>query len=149
MIGHHHHDADLFGRTTLVLSEHATLRQTVEGLRRRRANLIADSGPPPADLVAAVMDFARQLLTHFAAEERPEYFGAIVDAAPEVRDLVAELTAEHGAMRATLQDIRSARTTRAFLAHFAQLLEQFAAHERREAAMLEELFRGPEPPRPS
>ena len=136
----HHELPDLFGRATLVLSEHAMLRSSVEALRRRRETAVDRSGPPSPELVAAVMDFARQLLAHFAVEERHEYFGALAEESPELVEPIRELTREHREMETLIRDLQTAATTQQFVLRLSQLLERFAAHERKETDLLERFF---------
>jgi len=146
MTGHHHQLLpDLFGRATLVLSQHAMLRDSVEAIRKRRETVVDQSGPPSPELLAMVMDFGRQLLAHFAVEERKEYFGALTEESPELLEPVAELKREHREMERLIGELQKAATTQQFVTLLAQLLDRFALHERREAGMLEKFFCDAEP----
>ncbi len=131
---------DLFGRATLVLSQHATLRDSVAVLQKQREALIDESGPPSPELLTAVMDFARQLLAHFAVEEREEYFGALAEESPELLEPITELRCEHREMESLVHELETATTTRRLVSCLGQLLDRFATHERREAALLEQFF---------
>ena len=138
---------DLFGRATLVLSQHATLRDSVEALRKRRETQVDKGEPPSPELVAVVMDFARQLLAHFKVEEREEYFGALAEASPELLEPIAELKREHREMESLVRELQMAATAQRFVSCLAQLLDRFTTHERREADLLGKFFYGGEPPR--
>ena len=143
MAGHHHQLLpDLFGRATLVLSQHATLRDSVEALRRRREAQVDVSGPPSPELLAMAMDFASQLLTHFAVEERDEYFGALAKESPELLEPIADLKREHRDMERLVSELQAAATAQQFVARLSDLLDRFGKHERREAALLENFFCG-------
>jgi len=144
MVGHHEL-ADLFGRATLVLSQHAMLRDSVDALRKRRETEVDRSGPPSPELVAEVMSFVGQLLAHFAVEERHEYFGALAEESPELHGPIADLKREHREMESLVVDLQTAATTQKFVSRLAQLLDRFALHERREAALLEGFFCGDHP----
>ncbi len=132
--------ADLFGRATLELSQHATLRDSVDALRKRHQALIEQSGAPSPELRAMVMDFGGQLLAHFAVEEREEYFAALVEQSPELAEPIADLKREHREMEGLVGDLQRSTTTQQFVSALAQLLDRFALHERREAALLEKFF---------
>jgi len=139
---------DLFGRVTLVLGEHATLRATVATLRMHTSSTDA-SGPPSPDLLAAVKDFTEQVRAHFAVEERAEYFGALGDESPELLEPIAALKAEHREMETLIGELEAAAATtvetKTLVPLLAQVLDRFVAHERREAELLDSFFRGHAP----
>lgn len=139
---HHQRIPDLFGRATLVLSQHAMLRDSVDALRRRREALVDVSGPPSPELRAMAMDFARQLLTHFAVEEREEYFGALAKESAELAEPIADLKREHRDMERLVSELQAAVTAQQFVARLSELLDRFGRHERAEAALLEKFFCG-------
>ncbi len=140
-MGPHQEMPDLFGRATLVLGEHARFGATVETLRNQRALLQGEHQPPPPELVATVMDFTEQLLAHFEAEERADYFGALAES-PELRQTIAELTAEHREMERLVRELQAAAVALGFLSRLTELLDKLTAHERREGDLLRRFFGG-------
>lgn len=127
---------DLFGRATLVSGQHKSLRATAEKLR-------SSLGAPPDEQLATVAEFGRQMLEHFAAEERKEYFGTLVSESPRLGDPIEELKAEHREMAAAvraLTEITPPVDPEWYASELSRLLDRFSAHERREAVLIQALF---------
>ena len=97
----------LFGRFTAILRDHDHLRETLGRLRLMCSKLedgqrAADSEPSPTSLL---LELRTDLAEHFAAEEGQDYFGTVVDEAPQLQRQIDELKAEHVAMLTMVDEL--------------------------------------------
>lgn len=136
---------DLFGRATLVLGGHGGLRETVQVLRKVAAAIRGREAVSHADARSRVHAFADRLLSHFAAEERPEYFGALSSESAALEQAIAGLRVEHQEMMRKLALLREIedleRDAHEFSGQLEALLDFITEHERREHELLEQFFR--------
>jgi hypothetical protein len=131
----------LFGRYSLVLSEHANLDLTFGRLKAlvRCSRLVPHRR---SSLLSALMtDLRSNLERHFQAEESGEYFGALVGENPALAPRVTVLRHQHRAMLATLDGLRLL----AFEPHAWRQLQEaldalanaFQTHERSESLLIQ------------
>ncbi|HVU02883.1 MAG TPA: hemerythrin domain-containing protein [Polyangiaceae bacterium] len=136
---------DLFGRATIVLRGHEGLRGAVEEMRTLCAGLRAEAPVAFEQARGPVDAFLDHLMAHFAAEESPDYFGALVLDSFGIARSVERLIAEHVEMRKTITALRDfanpGRRRIEFAVLLERLLDDFTAHERGESAAIQEFLR--------
>jgi hemerythrin-like domain-containing protein len=135
---------DLFGRATVVMGGHEDLRETVRALRNSSAALRQQAPVSLEALRALVATFTEQLLAHFAAEESPDYFGALAAQSLSLSQGIRRLRSEHGQMTALLESLRGFDDIEGngvwFGHELEDLLDVLGEHERREHHLLGEFF---------
>ncbi len=139
----------LFGRFTAILREHDHLRGTLGRLRVMCSELERDANPGFETSPSCVLDELRtDLAAHFAAEEGRDYFGTVVDEAPQLALQVDELKFEHAAMLARVDELivlaADARGWQSVPAPARALIAMLERHERSESVLLRGLFKGGE-----
>lgn len=134
----------LFGRATLVSDGHNTLNDSVRALRELCALPESVRTTREAELRTSFEGFAARVLAHFALEEGGGYFGTLAKESPELVDQIAHLKGEHRAMKTDLSNLSGSSGafpgSSAFVTAVGRLLDQFEAHEQREARVLERFF---------
>lgn len=140
----------LFGRFTAILKQHDHLGDTFGRLRAMCTELEAgqvSAGTSPSP-VALLSELRADMAGHFAAEEGRDYFGTVGDEAPQLAPQIADLKLEHGAMLAMVDALlllaADARQLRNVPAPARALITTLERHERSEAVLLRELFKGGE-----
>jgi hypothetical protein len=135
---------DLFGRATIVLGGHEGLREATHSLREVSAALLGQRPASLENVKAQVATFAERLRSHFAAEERPEYFGTLAAQSPGLERAIGRLLAEHQQMICILSSLcafGSVENNGVWFGHELEgLLDILAAHERREHELIGEFF---------
>jgi hemerythrin-like domain-containing protein len=135
---------DLFGRATIVMGGHEGLRETARVLRNRSASLRERTPVALEELKTLVATFTEQLLAHFAAEEGPDYFGALAAQSLPLSQGVRRLRSEHQQMRAVLGSLHGFYDVEGHGVWFGHeleaLLDLLAEHEQREHQLLGEFF---------
>jgi len=138
----------LFGRYSLVLSEHSNLETTLQRLKDAARRFNAQHMAPSQELVlsALLTDLRANLERHFQAEESEDYFGALVRESPALAPRVAALRHQHGAMLATLDALRllafEAHAWSRFERTVSVLIKTFNAHERSESLLIHGFLAG-------
>lgn len=135
---------DLFGRATIVMGGHEGLRETARVLRNRSASLRERMPVSIDELKTLIATFTEQLLAHFAAEEGPDYFGALAAQSLPLSQGVRRLRSEHQQMTALLESLHGFKDLEGHGVWFGHeldgLLDLLAEHERREHEVLGEFF---------
>lgn len=135
---------DLFGRATIVMGGHQGLRETARVLRNRSASLRERTPVAIDELKTLIATFTEQLLAHFAAEEGPDYFGALAAQSLPLSQGVRRLRSEHQQMTAALESLHGFEDLEDHGAWFGHelegLLSLLAEHEQREHELLGEFF---------
>jgi len=129
----------IFGRGTAIFKEHADLRPMVARLRKHATELAFDREPTELAFESLLDGFFEQLLSHFAAEEDPGYFGTFVEDCPELTADVDRLLADHEAMVDAVERLRvlpAERSAREIALGLLALLDVFEEHERREGSVV-------------
>jgi hypothetical protein len=135
----------LFGRFTSILRDHAHLGKTMRQLHVMCASL-EGAQPLPGELSprALLADLRRDLSAHFGAEEAAEYFGTVVEEAPELAEPIARLKYEHSLMLEAVEVLVSVAAQpprwRELAAPTRELVAQLERHERAESTLLRRLF---------
>ena len=134
----------LFGRPTLVSDGHTTLRDSARALRELCALPESVHASRGDELRTSFEGFAKRVLAHFALEEGGSYFGTLAEDSPELVDQIAHLKGEHRTMRTDLRSLGESAgglsRSNAFVIELGRFLDQFEAHERHEARVLERFF---------
>jgi hypothetical protein len=136
----------LFGRFTAIFQDHDSLGKTMRRLRFMCAALEPAREPLALELSPAALlsEFRAALAEHFAAEESEQYFGTVVDEAPDLGPQIDRLKAEHVMMLEAaklLSDLARDQSRWAQLpAPTRELVAQLERHERAESTLLRELF---------
>lgn len=138
----------LFGRYSLVLSEHSNLETTLERLKNTARRFSAQNMAPAQELVLSELlsDLRSNLERHFQAEESADYFGALVEESPALAPRVTALQRQHRAMLGTLDALRllafEARAWDRFERTVSVLIKTFHAHERSESLLIHGFLAG-------
>jgi hypothetical protein len=136
----------LFGRFTAILQDHDNLAKTLRSLRALCAALEDGTDLLPAELSPKRLleELRADLTGHFGAEESPEYFGAVMDEAPELVPAIGGLKWEHMTMLHAVEVLCGIALDRArwrdLAAPTRELIGQLERHERAESALLRRLF---------
>jgi hemerythrin-like domain-containing protein len=135
---------DLFGRATIVMGGHEGLRETVRVLRGMSAALCQRAPVSLDELKARIATFTEQLVAHFAAEEGPDYFGALAAQSVPLSQGIRRLRSEHRQMTALVESLRAVGDLESngvwFGYELEDLLDLLAEHEGREHQLLGEFF---------
>jgi hypothetical protein len=138
----------LFGRYSLVLSEHSNLETTWERLNDIARRFGTHNVMPSQELALSELlsDLRANLERHFQAEESQDYFGALVAERPALAPRVAALQHQHRAMLATLDALRllafEARAWGQFKSTVSVLIKTFHTHERSESLLIHGFLAG-------
>jgi hypothetical protein len=138
----------LFGRFTAIFKDHDQLAKTLRRLRQMCAALDDGQARLPPDLAPdlLIIDLRNDLSEHFAAEETAEYFGTVVDEAPELASDIAALKWEHLTMLRGVDVLCGLARDRSRWQQLSgptrELIGQLERHERSESRLLRSLFSG-------
>ena len=137
---------NLFGRLTMLLSEHEHLADTQSKLQAMCQVLERGQAPFPANLqpVLLLSQLRAELTRHFAAEETEAHFGAMARERPGLLPEIVELKADHVSMLKAIAGLAliAADESRAreLVAPTRLLLKTLREHEASEGALVQQFM---------